>query len=74
MRILIIAGSKLEEDIYFRKNNLNPKNYQIINNYDQLYGIRGCKVILVGSYWKKRDWHKMAMMLDAQGIKKEDEK
>lgn len=66
--IYILSGSIKEAEAYASSINLKRTDVRIINDHYQLRGIRNIHVRLVGTYYRRHDWHKYEAYLHAAGI------
>jgi len=57
MDTLIIAGNKHEANNYVRKHN--TQNPRLISGPEQLMGMQNVKIILIGTYYKRKDWDRL---------------
>lgn len=66
----VIAGNYSE----FCHSKYNKKEYIYVNEVIQLFGKHGMKVVLIGTYYMRKDWEKIKLLIKIHDAEIEYEK
>ena len=57
------AGARWQINDYCRKNGIHPLNIVSVDNPEDLSGLRGDTLLLIGNYTMRADWQEVRMMI-----------
>ena len=65
-RFYVVAGDAHQARTWGQINHVSSHRIVIVTRPEYLCGLRGQTVVLVGTYWERRDYDEISTMLRAQ--------